>query len=180
MIDFDALRMRRVMAEDDIGAGIDQVVGKCAVLRADLGRARSGPMDGNQDVVDLRPQLADVLLDQERIHRNDAGPSVRRECRFAEIVELRVAEETELDAVARDDHGLARIGKIVSAADMANPGQIKSAQRVEKPALFRVEGMIVGEIDQTDSRLPHPDCELLRCLVQAQPGGRDRIARPRY
>jgi hypothetical protein len=44
-IDFDALRMRRMMSEDDIGTGIDQVVGKCAVLRADLSRARGGPMD---------------------------------------------------------------------------------------------------------------------------------------
>jgi hypothetical protein len=47
---------------------------------------------------------------------------------------LRVPKETELDAIARDDHGLARIGKIVSATDMSNPGQRKSAKRVQKTA----------------------------------------------
>ncbi len=122
-IDFDALGMRWVMSEDDIGTGIDEGVGECAILRADLSRARSGPMDGNQDIVDLRPQLADILLHQERIHRNDTGPSVRRECGFADIVELRVAKEPKLDAIALDDDRLARIGKICSAADMGNPGQ---------------------------------------------------------
>jgi hypothetical protein len=111
------------MSEDDIGAGIDQAMGKCPVLGADLSRARSGPMNRNHDIVDLGPQLADVLLDQERIHRNDAGPVVSRECGFADIVELRVAKESKLDAIALDDDRLARIGKISSATDMGNPGQ---------------------------------------------------------
>jgi hypothetical protein len=65
------------MSEGDIGASIDQVVGKCAVLRADLSRARSGPMDRNQHVIDLRPQPADIPLDQKRSHRNDAVLAVR-------------------------------------------------------------------------------------------------------
>src|ERR1700681_247118 len=95
-IDFYALGMGRMMSEDDIGAGIDQVVGKCAVLRADLSGARRRPMDRNQDVIDRRPQPAYILLDQERIHRNDARTALRGKGRFADIGELRVAEETEL------------------------------------------------------------------------------------
>ena len=123
MIDFDALRMRRVMSKNDIGAGINQLMGEGAVQRTDLSRARGGPMDRNHNIVDLGPQLADVLLDQERVHRNDARPAIRREYRFAEIIELSVAEDTDLEAVALDDDRLARIGKIHSAADMTNACQ---------------------------------------------------------
>jgi hypothetical protein len=42
----------------------------------------------------------------KRIYRNDAGSAVGCECGFVQIVELRVAKETELDAIALDDHGL--------------------------------------------------------------------------
>src|SRR5258708_9587419 len=102
-------------------------------------------MDGNQDIVDLRPQLADILLHQERIHRNDTGPSVRRECGFADIVELRVAKEPKIDGIALGDDRLARIGKIGSAADMGNPSPWKSTERGLRTPLFPMTSMIVGE-----------------------------------
>src|SRR5260370_16623288 len=47
-IDFDALGMRWVMSEDDIATGIDEGVGECAILRADLPRALIRPMNTNQ------------------------------------------------------------------------------------------------------------------------------------
>jgi hypothetical protein len=74
-------------------------------------------------LVDPRPQLPDVFLHQERIHRDDAGPAIGRERGLADIVELGVAKKAELDAIALDDDRLARVGEIGSAADMGNPGQ---------------------------------------------------------
>ena len=41
------------------------------------------------------------------------------------------------------------------------------ARSVSRTALLGVEGMIVGEVDDTDSRVPHRDRKPLRRLVQA-------------
>src|SRR6266850_235182 len=124
-------------------------------------------MYSNQDVIDLRPQPANVLLDQEWIHGNDAGTAVSRECGLAHVVELRIAEKAEPDTIPLDDDRLSSFGKIVSASDMGNAGGRKSAQRIQKPSFFRVKGMVIGEVDDADSRRPHDLCELLRRAVQA-------------
>src|SRR5712691_6010838 len=78
-INFNPFRMRRVMSQDDIGAGIDQVVRKSAVLRTDIVSPIRGPMYCNHDVIDLRTQPANVLLHQKWIHGNDPGTAVSRE-----------------------------------------------------------------------------------------------------
>src|ERR1700674_1399705 len=138
VINFDPFRMRRVMSQDYVGAGIDQVVRECAVLRADIVLPIRGPMYRNHDVVNLRPQPANVLLNQEWIHGNDPGTAVRRECGLAHVIELRIAKEAELDPIPGEDDGLSSFGQIVSASDMGNAGGGKSAQRIQEPSFFRV------------------------------------------
>src|SRR4029077_9536448 len=114
-----------------------------------------GPMYRNHDVINLRPQPPNVLLNQEWIHGNDPGTSLGRECGLAHVAELRIAKEAELDTIPRQDDGLSSFGKIVSASDMGNAGGRKSAQRIQKPSFFRVKGMVIGEVYKADSRRPH-------------------------
>src|ERR1700681_3123740 len=102
--------MRRVMPQDYIRTGVNQIVLQFAVLRADDFGHRSGPMYRDQDVIDLRPQLTDVFLHQERIHGHDPRTAVSRVCRLAKVSELRIANEAELDAIPLDDHGLSSVG----------------------------------------------------------------------
>src|ERR1700734_1025016 len=146
VINFNAFRMRRVMPQDEVGAGIDEVVRKSAVIRADVVFPVGRPMYRNQDVVDLRPQTANVLLDQERIHGDDPGATRCRECGLAEVGELRIADEAELDAVALEDHGLSRVRKIAAAPDMGNARGVENAQGIQEPPLFCVECMVVGQV----------------------------------
>src|SRR5579863_3193692 len=167
VINFNAFGMRRVMSHDYIGARIDQVVRKFAVLRADIVLPIRGPMDRHHDVINLGPQPANVLLNQEWIHGNDPGTALRRECGLAHVIELRIAQEAEPDSIPRQDDGLASFGQIVSASDMSNAGGGKSAQRIQKSSLFRVKGMVISEVYEADSRGPHGFCELLRRAVQA-------------
>src|SRR5712691_6740576 len=167
VINFDPFRMRRVMSQDQIGASIDQVVRKFAVLRADIVLPVSGPMYRKHDVVNLRPQPANVLLNKKWIHGNDSRTAVGRECGLAHVIELRIAKEAELDTIPHQDDGLASVGQIASASHMGNAGGGKSAQRIQKPSFLRVKGMVIGEVYQADSRRPHGLCKLRRRAVQA-------------
>src|ERR1700745_3847608 len=97
-------------------------MGKFAVVGADVVVPIRGPMYRKNDVVNLRPQPANVLLDQEWIHGNDPGTAVSRECGLAHVIELCIAEEADLDAIPRENDGLSSFGKIVSATDMRNAG----------------------------------------------------------
>src|SRR5712671_5429192 len=114
VINFNAFRMRGVMSQDYVGAGINQIVRKFAVIRADIVLVIGGPVNRNQDVINLRPELTDVFFNEEWIHGNDSRTAVSREYRLAKVTELRVANEPELDTVSRDDVGLSRIREIVS------------------------------------------------------------------
>jgi hypothetical protein len=124
-------------------------------------------MDRNHDVIDLGPQPANILLNQEWIHGYDPRTALSRECGLAHVIELRIAKDAELDTIPREDDGLSRITKIVSASDMGNARGGKSAQCIQKPSFFRVESMVIGEVYEADSRRPHGLCELLRRAVQA-------------
>src|SRR5437016_482872 len=121
----------------------------------------------NQDVSNLRTQPANVLLNEEWIHRSDSGAAISCECRFAHVIELRIAKEAELNTIPRKDDGLASLGEIVSAANIGNAGGRKSAQCIEKPSFFRVKGMVIGYIYEADPYRPQGLCELLRRAVQA-------------
>src|SRR6184192_57380 len=154
-INFNPFRMRRVMSQDQIGAGIDQVVRKFAVLRADIVLPISGPMYRKHDIINLRPQPANVLLNQEWIHGDDSRTAFSRECGLAHVIELRIAKKTNLDTIARENDRLSSFGKIVSAPDMSNACGRKGAQRIQKPSFFRVKRVVIGEVDKTDSRRSH-------------------------
>src|SRR5438128_3269168 len=166
-INFNPFRMRRVMSQDYIGAGIDQVVRKFAVLRADIVLPISGPMYRKHDIVNLRPQPANVLLNQEWIHGDDPRTAFSRECGLAHVIELRIAKEADLDTIPRENDGLASFGKILSASHMGNARGRKGAYRIQKPSFFRVKGMVVGEVYKPDSRRSHDFCKLRRRAVQA-------------
>src|SRR5437016_9060555 len=127
VINFDPFRMRRVMSQDQISASIDQVVRKFAVLRADIVLPISGPMYRKHDIVNLRPQPANVLLNQEWIHGDDPRTAFSRECRLAHVTELRIAKEADLDTIPRENEGLSSVSKIVSASDMGNACRRKGA-----------------------------------------------------
>src|SRR5207249_11148717 len=120
----------------------------------------------NHDVVNLRPQPANVLLNQEWIHGNDARTALSRECGLAHVTELRIAKKADLDTIPRENDGLSSFGKIVSASDMGNACGRKGAQRIQKPSFFRVKGMVIGEVYEADSRRSHGFCELRRRAVQ--------------
>src|SRR5712691_5200596 len=155
VINLNPFRMRRVMSQDYIGAGIDQVVRKIAVLRADVVLPIRGPMDRDHDVINLGPQPANILLNQKRIHGYDPGTAFCREGGLAHVIELRIAKEAELDTIPREDDGLPSVGQIVPAPDMGNAGGRKSAQRIQKPSFFSVESMVIGEVHEADSRRQH-------------------------
>src|ERR1700731_1827976 len=141
VINFNSFRMRRVVSQGYIGAGIDQVVRKFAVIWADFVSPIRRPMDRNQDVIHLRPQLTDVLLNQKGIHGNDSRTAVSCECRFAKVIELRVANEAELYAIPHDDDGLSSFGKIAPAAGMGNARRVKIAYGVQEPSFFGIKRM---------------------------------------
>ena len=106
------------MSQNDVGAAIDQLVRKFAVLRADIVPPVRGPMDRHHDVVNLGPQTSYVLLDQEWIHGSDPGTAGSRECGLAHVTELRIAKEAKLDTIPRKYDGLSSFGKIATAPDM--------------------------------------------------------------
>src|SRR5206468_6300315 len=167
VINFDPFRMRRMMSQDQIGAGIDQVVREFAVLRADIVLPVSGPMYRKHDVVNLRPQPANILFNKEWIHGNDPRTAVSRECGLAHVIELPIAKEADLDTIPRKNDGLSSFGEIVSASNMGKAGGRKGAYCIQKPSFFRIKGMVIGEVYNADSRRPHDLCELRRSAVQA-------------
>src|SRR5262249_34302529 len=95
-------------------------MGKFSVLGGGIVCPVCGPIYRKHDVVNLRPQPANIHLDQEWIHGSDSGTAVSRERGLAHVVELCISKKTDLDAIPRQDDRLSSFGKIVSAADMGN------------------------------------------------------------
>ena len=62
MIDFNALRMRRVVPQNHVGAGVDQIVRKLAIVRINLILSVGRPVYRDQDVIDLWTQATNVLF----------------------------------------------------------------------------------------------------------------------
>jgi len=91
-----------------------------------------------------RQQVTKVL--RARTPRSSGPPTRCRECGLAEVGELRIADEAELDAVALEDHGLSRVRKIAAAPDMGNARGVENAQGIQEPPLFCVECMVVGQV----------------------------------
>src|SRR4029077_19256205 len=121
----------------------------------------------NHDVINLRPQPTNVFLHQEWIHGSDPRTAVRGERGFPHIAELRIANEADLDAIPLEDDRLSSFVKIVTAADMGNPGRRESAQRIQKPLFLRVKAMIIADRYKGSSHRSQSLRELLRRTVMA-------------
>jgi hypothetical protein len=53
VVDFNAFRMRRVVSQNQVGAGVDQIVRKLAIVRVNLILSVGRPVYRDQDVIDL-------------------------------------------------------------------------------------------------------------------------------
>ena len=93
-----------------IGAGIDQVMRKFPVLRANVVLIIRRPMNRDQNVINLGRNLRmSSLIKNGSIGTIPGRPSAANG-RLAKVIELRIADEAEFDSIPFKDDGLSSFG----------------------------------------------------------------------
>ncbi len=170
-VDLDAAGHVGVMAEDDIGAGVDDLVGESAHAGVDILVVLDPPMEADRDEVGQLSRVGDVFADEQRIERDDTRLRLRGEGRAAVVHELRVAEEGDPDPLTLEDGRTPRVRQVAARAHVPHSDPAEVVDGVEKPLALGVERVIVRRGHDVDAGPGQRVRERARRAKGAAPAG---------